>query len=75
MNPDTNNGEVWAGKQYYNVQESSYSRNKQILLVFSVTPFKIDQNQNQNQNRSIDKVQIWEMKGGTHTKTLTTIQV
>ena len=29
-------------------------RNKQ-LLVFSVTPFKIDQNQ--NQNRSIDKVQ------------------
>jgi len=25
------------------------------LLVFSVTPFKIDQNQ--NQNRSIDKVQ------------------
>ena len=28
---------------------------KQILLVFSVTPFKI--NQNQNQNHSIDKVQ------------------
>ena len=27
------------------------------LLVFSVTPFKIDQNQNKNQNRSIDKVQ------------------
>ena len=28
-----------------------------LLLVFSVTPLKIDQNQNQNQNRSIDKVQ------------------
>ena len=27
-----------------------------LLLVFSVTPFKIHQNQNQNQNRSIDKV-------------------
>ena len=28
---------------------------KRLLLVFSVTPFKIDQNK--NQNRSIDKVQ------------------
>ena len=28
---------------------------KYLLLVFSVTPFKIDQNK--NQNRSIDKVQ------------------
>ena len=28
-----------------------------LLLVFSVTPFKIDQNKNQNINRSIDKVQ------------------
>ena len=28
---------------------------RQILLVFSVTPFKIDQSK--NQNRSIDKVQ------------------
>ena len=28
-----------------------------LLLVFNVTPFKIDQNQNQNQNRAIDKVQ------------------
>ena len=27
-----------------------------LLLVFSVTPFKIHQNQNQNQNRSIDNV-------------------
>ena len=33
MNRDTNNGEVWAGKQYYkkkNAQEPSYSRNKKI---------------------------------------------
>ena len=45
-----------------------------LLLVFSVTPFKIDQNK--NQNRSIDKgSRIWEMKGGTYAKTLTKIQV
>ena len=30
MNRDTNNGEVWVGKQYYNAQEPSYSRNKKI---------------------------------------------
>ena len=44
-----------------------------LLLVFSVTPFKIDQNK--NQNRSIDKVQNLEIKGGTYTKTLAKIQV
>ena len=33
----------------------TYSTKIQLLLVFSVTPFKIDQNK--NQNRSIDKVQ------------------
>ena len=44
-----------------------------VLLVLSLTPFKIDQNQ--NQNRSIDKVQICEMKGGTYTETLAKIQV
>ena len=43
-----------------------------ILLVFSVTPFKIDQNR--NQNRSIDKSGIWEMKGGKYTKFLAKIQ-
>ena len=43
-----------------------------ILLVFSVTPFKIDQNK--NQNRSIDKSGIWEMKGGKYTKSLAKIQ-
>ena len=42
------------------------------LLVFSVTPFKIDQNK--NQNRSM-KSRIWEMKGVTYTKTLAKIQV
>ena len=36
-------GYVWSGPQSF------------LLLVFSVTPFKIDQNQ--NQNRSIDKIQ------------------
>ena len=36
--------------QWYNL-----NRFLRILLVFSVTPFKIDQNK--NQNRSIDKVQ------------------
>ena len=44
-----------------------------VLLVLSVTPFKIDQNK--NQNRSIDKVQICEMKGRTYTETLAKIQV
>ena len=43
-----------------------------ILLVLSVTPFKIDQNK--NQNRSIDKSGIWEMKGGKYTKFLAKIQ-
>ena len=51
---------------------STKTKPYQILLVFSVTPFKIDHNE--NQNRSIDK-RIWEMKGGTHTKTLAKIQV
>ena len=48
-----------------------------LLLVFSVTPFKIDQNK--NQNRSIDKVQNLgnerTLKGGKYTKTLAKIQV
>ena len=44
-----------------------------VLLVLSLTPFKIDQNK--NQNRSIDKVQICEMKGRTYTETLAKIQV
>ena len=39
------------------------------LLVFGVTPFKIDQNK--NQNHSIE----WEMKGGKYTKTLAKIWV
>ena len=43
-----------------------------ILLVLSVTPFRIDQNK--NQNRSIDKSGIWEMKGGKYTKFLAKIQ-
>ena len=33
----------------------SLDQKEELLLVFSVTPFKIDQNK--NQNRSIDKVQ------------------
>ena len=33
----------------------SLDHKEELLLVFSVTPFKIDQNK--NQNRSIDKVQ------------------
>ena len=45
-----------------------------LLLVFSVTPFKMDENK--NKNRSIDKVQNpREMKGGTYPKTLAKIQV
>ena len=44
------------------------------LLVFSVTPFKLDQNK--NQNRSIDKVQnLGKWKGGTLPKTLAKTQV
>ena len=43
------------------------------MLVFSVMPFKIDQNK--NQNRSIDKSRIWEMKGDKYAKTLAKIQV
>jgi len=37
------------------------------LLVFSVTPFKIDQNQNQNR--------IWEMKESKYAKTFAKILV
>ena len=45
-----------------------------LLLVFSVTPFKIDQNK--NHNYPIDKVQnLGNEKGGTYTKTLAKIQV
>ena len=43
------------------------------MLVFGVTPFKIDRNK--NQNRSKVKFRIWEVKGGTCTKTLAKIQV
>ena len=39
-----------------------------ILLVFSATPFKIDQNK--NQNRSIKKVRILGNEGGKYAKTL-----
>ena len=46
----------------------SFLENNTLLLVFSVTPFKIDQNK--NQNYSTDKSRIWEMKGGKYTKTL-----
>jgi len=38
------------------------------LLVFSVTPFKIDQNK--TQNSSIDKFQNLEKKEGKYAKTL-----
>jgi len=44
-----------------------------LLLVFSVTPFKL--NQNQNQNSSNDKVQNLEEKEGKYAKTFTKIQV
>ena len=43
-----------------------------ILLVFSGTPLKIDQNK--NQNRSIDKVQNLGIKGVKYAKTLSKIQ-
>ena len=44
-----------------------------LLLVFSFTPFKIDQNK--NQNRSIDKLQNLGKMEGKYAKTLTKIQV
>ena len=44
-----------------------------MLLEFSVTTFKTDNNK--NQNRSIDKVQNLGMKGGKYTKKLAKIQV
>jgi len=44
-----------------------------LLLVFSVTPFKI--NQNQNQNSSNDKILNLEEKEGKYAKTLAKIQV
>ena len=43
-----------------------------LLLVFSVTLFLIDQNK--NQTVQYIKSRIWEMKGGTYTKTLAKIQ-
>ena len=45
--------------------------NRFLLLVFSVSPFKIDQ----NQNPSIEKVQNLGMKGGKYAKILAKIQV
>ena len=56
------------------IQKYNLNRFLRILLVFSVTPFKIDQNKNQNLSIKI-KSRIWEMKGGTYTKTLAKIQV
>ena len=43
------------------------------LLVFSVTPFKIDQNKNQTIRQITFR--IWEMKGGKYTKTVAKIWV
>ena len=44
-----------------------------LLLVFRVTPFKIDH----NKIKTVQQInsRIWEMKGGTYTKTLAKIQV
>ena len=42
------------------------------LLVFSVTPFKIDRNK--NQTVQLIKSRIWEKKGGKYAKTVTKIQ-
>ena len=42
------------GEIYFGCK-ATYGTKIQLLLVFSVTPFKIDQNK--NQNRSIDEVQ------------------
>ena len=45
-----------------------------LLLVFNVTPFKIDRNK--NKNRSIEKgLGIWEKKEGKYAKPLAKIQV
>ena len=41
-----------------NMVQNCFLHNSSLLLVFSVTPFKIDLNK--NQNRSIDKVQNLE---------------
>ena len=47
---------VWMGKFDLNPERKTCGfKNNWILLVFSVTPFKIDENK--NKNRSIDKVQ------------------
>ena len=45
-----------------------------LLLVFSVTPFKIDQNKSKNRVQLI-KSRIWEKKEGKYAKPLTKIQV
>ena len=57
-----------------NIQQYNLHRFLRILLVFSVTPFKIDPNKNQNLSIKI-KSRIWEMKGGAYTKTLAKIQI
>ena len=54
-----------------NIRCPNYTNELVQLLVFSVTPFKIDQNK--NQNRSIDKVQ--NLGNERYTKTLAKIQV
>ena len=54
-----------------NIRCPNYTNELVQLLVFSVTPFKTDQNK--NQNRSIDKVQ--NLGNERYTKTLAKIQV
>jgi len=56
-----------------NTAAQSFGHLIAVLLVFSVTSFKIDQNK--TQNSSIDKVQNLEKKGRKYAKTLAKSQV
>ena len=75
---------AWRRKRYHEAHNdglyakfaaTSFGHRITVLLVFSVTSFKMNQNQNQNQNSSIDKVQNLEKKEGKYAKTLAKIQV
>ena len=65
--------EIWSRVRIWRVGRHTPTTNYKQLLVFIVTPFKIDQNE--NQNRWTDKSRIWKMKGGKYTKTLAKIWV
>ena len=63
---------LWC-KQSARIVTCMCGKGSTVLLVFSVTPFKIDQNKIKTIRQL--KSRIWEMDGGKYTKTLAKIWV